>query len=492
MRAVEKAAFDRGVTAEALMDQAGAGIARTVTRFFPKPGRCLVFAGKGNNAGDALVAAEHLSRNGWTVELRLSFAEEDCGDLMRKKLAAFRKLESGRGLSAPTVAALTPLPHLVILDGLLGLGATPPLREPIRKACREINRLRRDENAYVFAVDLPTGIDDDSGKADRDCVVADFTVTIGFTKRGLIADNATNSVGRLEVVTLPELRGPQKRATEITTSASAVHSLIGRRKFDSYKNQFGRIGIVAGSRGFTGAAIMCSLGALRAGAGLVEVFVPDEIYEIVASAAPPEAMVKPLLSYRDLPNQSIDAWGVGPGLGRERGDQILQLIQSARRPMVVDADALNILSGKTALLRRCKGPRLLTPHPGEMKRLFGSKKETRAQTAKRFTSKFPVTLLFKGSRTIVAQRNQPLSYNTTGNPGMATGGMGDVLTGVCAALLGQKLSCYNAGRVGAWACGRAAEIAIFNGDCSEESLLPCDVLDHLGTAFSDLRNAAIA
>ena len=501
MRAVEKAAFDRGVTAEALMDEAGIGIARAVMRFFPKPGRCLVFAGKGNNAGDALVAAEHLSRNGWNVELRLSFAEEDCGELMRKKLAAVRKLEGGRGLSVPTVAAPRPLPHLVILDGLLGLGATPPLREPIRKACREINRLHRDENAYVFAVDLPTGIDGDSGKADRDCVVADFTVTIGFTKRGLVADNAANFVGRLEVVELPELRRDElplvpgraeARPSGIAATAASLRELLPRRKFDSYKNQFGRVGIVAGSRGFTGAAIMCSLGALRAGAGLVEIFVPDEIYEIVASAAPPEAMVKPVLSYRDLPNESIDAWGVGPGLGKERGDEILQLIQSARRPMVVDADALNILSDKTALLKRCKGPRLLTPHPGEMKRLFGSKKETRAQTAKRFTGRFPVTLLFKGSRTIVAQRNQPPSYNTTGNPGMATGGMGDVLTGVCAALLGQKLPAYDAARLGAWLCGRAAEIAIFDDGASEESLLPRDVLDHLGTAFSDLRNAAIA
>ena len=491
MRAVEKAAFDRGVTAEALMDEAGAGIARAITRFFPKPGRCVVFAGKGNNAGDALVAAALLQQMQWHVETRLSFEEKDCGELMRKKLAALRKLESGKGLSAPIVAALRPLPHFIILDGLLGLGAKPPLREPIRRACREINRLRRDENAYVFAVDLPTGLDGDSGKADRDCVVADFTVTIGFAKRGLVADQATNFVGRLEVISLSELRGLQKAANEIVASSLSLQSLLQRRRYDAYKNQFGRVGIVAGSKGFTGAAVMCSLGALRAGAGLVEIFVPEDIYEIVASAAPAEAMVKPVLSYRELPNESIDALGVGPGLGKERADEILQMIQSARCPMVIDADALNILSGKTALLRRCKGPRLLTPHPGEMKRLFGSKKETRAQTAKRFTSKFPVALLLKGSRTIVAQRNHPLSYNTTGNPGMATGGMGDVLTGVCAALIGQKLSPYDAARLGAWLCGRAAEIAIFNGDCSEESLLPRDVLDHLGAAFNDLRSAQL-
>jgi ADP-dependent NAD(P)H-hydrate dehydratase / NAD(P)H-hydrate epimerase len=382
---------------------------------------------------------------------------------------------------------LSRLSHLVILDGLLGLGAKPPLREPLRAACREINRRRRDENAFVFAVDLPTGIDGDSGKADRDCVIADFTVTIAFAKQGLLADSATNFVGRLEVVSLSELPLPKKPTAEIVSSAMTLRPLLLRRRYDSYKNQFGRIGIVAGSRGFTGAAIMCSLGALRAGAGLVEVFVPEDSYEIVAAAMPPEAMVKPVRFYRDLPNESINVWAVGPGLGKERAAEIIDLMQSARQPMVVDADALNVLSGKSAVLKRCKGPRLLTPHPGELKRIFGARKETRAQTAKRFCRKFPLTLLFKGSRTVVAQRDRPLSYNTTGNPGMATGGMGDILTGVCAALMAQKLSCYDAARLGAWLCGRAAEISVFDAHASEESLLPSDVLENLGRAFNDLR-----
>jgi len=492
MRATENAAFRRGITAEALMDEAGAGIARVVSQFFLKPGRCVVFAGKGNNAGDALVAAEHLSRVGWKIETRLTFAENDCGELMRKKLQTLRATESGRGLSAPTVsfdasiAELRPFPHFIILDGLLGIGAKPPLREPIRAACREINRLRRDKNAFVFAIDLPTGLDGESGKSDRDCVVADFTSTIGFAKRGLLGDQATNFVGRLEVVPLSDL-GPQKSADGVAATTHSVRPLLSRRLYDSYKNQFGRIGVVAGSKGFTGAAALCSLGALRAGAGLVEIFVPEEIYEVVAAMAPAEAMVKPVRSYRDLPNDSIDVWAVGPGLGKARANEVIDLIRSGRQPMVVDADALNILAGKTALLKRCKGPRLLTPHPGEMKRLIGAKKETRAKTAKRFCAKFPVTLLFKGSRTIIAQRNRALSYNTTGNPGMATGGMGDVLTGVCAALIAQKLSCYDAARLGAWLCGRAAEIAIFEHGASEESLLPRDVLENLGAAFKDLR-----
>src|SRR5437762_7665295 len=159
--------------------------------------------------------------------------------------------------------------------------------------------------------------------------------------------------------------------------------------------------------------------------------------------------------------------------------------------MVVDADGLNILSGKVSTLKRCKGERLLTPHPGEMKRLFDNKKETRAKTATKYCRRFPVTLLLKGSRTIVCERDKPLSYNSTGNTGMASGGMGDILTGVCAGLVGQGLSLYDAGRVGAWICGRAAEVSIFHSGQSEESLLSRDVLIHLGNAFSELHNSPV-
>src|SRR5437660_2040286 len=517
MRTAEEAAFARGVEVEALMDKAGAGIAQAVTRFFGKPGKCIVFAGKGHNAGDALVAAERLRRLGWKIEVRLAFQEADCSGLMRKKLESLRRRppeilgatpsrgggtdvgviivelleEAAEQLSAAQEAMaaeayLGTAGPLIILDGLLGLGAKPPLRDPIRAACRCINYLRANKGAYVFAVDLPTGLDGDSGKTDRDCVIADFTVTIGFAKPGLVADSALNFVGRLEVAPLDELRPPKKKENEIVACAPALRHLLRRRKFGAYKNQFGRIGVVAGSKGFIGAALMTTQGALRAGAGLVEVFVPEEIYEIVASAAPVESMVKPLRKYRDLREEKIDIWALGPGLGKSRAAEVLELIEKAKQPMVIDADGLNILSEKTSVLRRCKGQRLLTPHPGEMKRLLPGQKEPRAKTATKFCHRFPVTLLLKGSRTSVAERDRPLSYNTTGSPGMATGGMGDVLTGVCAGLVGQGLSLYNAARVGAWLCGRAAEIAIFNNGQSEQSLLAQDVLDHLGDAFDEL------
>ncbi len=447
MRDAEETAFARGIEVEALMDEAGAGVARAVRKFFPCPGTCFVYAGKGHNGGDALLLPGR-------AEARLS--------------------------------------ETIVLDGLLGLGAKHLLREPIRSAAREINQLRRAHNAFVFAVDLPTGLDADSGENDpEDCVVADFTIAIGFAKHGLIADSALDFVGRIEVVPIVDLVPDVTSLKELAATAHSLSPLLPRRKFSAYKNQFGRIGIVAGSKGFVGAALMTTSGALRAGAGLVEVFVSEEIYPVVASAAPVEAMVKPIRSYHKLLEEKIDFWALGPGLGKSHATEILDLIKGAEQPMIVDADGLNILADKIDILRHCRGPRLLSPHPGEMERLFEVGKMFRAAVASNFCEQFPATLLLKGSRTIVAERGRSVSFNTTGNPGMASGGMGDILTGVCAGLLGQGLSLYDAARLGAWVCGRAAEMSIFNGHANEQSLVATDVLECLGDAFKEIQTSSV-
>jgi hydroxyethylthiazole kinase-like uncharacterized protein yjeF len=483
MQAAEQAVFARGTSVEALMDQAGIGVARAVRQFFPNPGTCIVFTGKGHNGGDALVAAEQLQRIGWEIDIRMPFLEENSSELTQKKLKALRES------AAKPADTIDRAPHTIILDGLLGTGAKSFLREPIRSAAREINQLRREENAFVFAVDLPTGLDADSGENDpEDSVVADFTVTIGFAKHGLIVDSALDFVGRIEVVPLPGLWPDATTPNELAATPHSFGPILSRRKFGAYKNQFSRIGVVAGSKGFVGAAIMTTAGALRAGAGLVDVFVPEEIYEIVASMAPIEAMVKPVRKYRDLLEEKVDVWALGPGLGKGRAAEILNLIENAQQPMIVDADGLNIVADKIDILRSCHGPRLLTPHPGEMQRLMDVGRMARAGIARNFCDRFPITLLLKGSRTIVCERGKPISYNTTGNPGMASGGMGDVLTGVCAGMAGRELSLYDSGRVAAWACGRAAELSIFRKGESEESLLANDVLANLGGAFNELRN----
>jgi NAD(P)H-hydrate epimerase len=487
MKALEERAFADGITAEALMEEAGRKIAEAVRQFCPYPGKCVVFFGKGHNGGDALVAARHLAHAGWTLEWKPAFPEDTWAPLTRKNWEAANKLIDEQ----PLFAWLTqghPPPPLVVLDGLLGIGAGGALREPIRSATREINRLRAGSHARVFAIDLPTGLDGDTGAADPDTVVADYTLTISFTKHALLADSATRFVGRLAVLPLEEL---SKRATDGSADTVAtpenLRPALPRRNFDIHKGQCGRVGIIAGSRGFVGASIMAAEGCVRAGAGLITLFVTEDIYPIVVAAIDPEVMVSPVRSYLEVLEAKLDALAIGPGLGTSHAGEVRQIVERAPQPMVVDADALNILASNIHVLGRCAGPRLLTPHPGEMARLDSQARErSRRDTVEAFTARWPHVLLLKGSRTLIGQQGRPLSYNTTGSPGMATGGMGDVLTGVCGALAGQGLSLYDTARTGAWVCGRAAEIAVTVGGESEESLTPTGLLRHLGHAFSDL------
>ncbi|HEY3898719.1 MAG TPA: NAD(P)H-hydrate dehydratase [Chthoniobacter sp.] len=490
MKALEERAFADGITAEALMEEAGRRIAEAVRQFCPSAKKCLVFVGKGHNGGDALVAARYLAESHMEIELREIFPLADWAPLtMQQHERLWQVLEAKCGAKKEFLTGLSE--PTVILDGLLGIGAGGALREPIRGATREINALRASGNVRVFALDLPTGLDADSGAADSDAVVADYTLTIGFAKPGLLADAATHFVGRLAVLPLAEL---SKRASEGSQDSVAepenLRRALPRRNFDTHKGTYGRVGIVAGSRGFVGAAIMASESCTRAGAGLITLFVTEDIYPIVAAAISPEVMVKPVKSYLEVLETKLDALAIGPGLGLTHATEVRQIVEEAPQPMVVDADALNSLAGHIQALSWCAGPRLLTPHPGEMSRLdpeAGSR--SRRETVEAFTSRWPHVLLLKGARTIIGQEKQPISYNTTGSPGMGTGGMGDVLTGVCAALAGQGLSLYDAARVGAWICGRAAELALASGRESEESLIPPALMAQLGPAFEALRGS---
>ena len=491
MRAIEERAFAAGSSAEALMEEAGAQMARAVRQFFPEPGACQVFLGKGHNAGDALVAARHLAEQGWRVDLHEVFPRETLAPLTLKK---FGETFSAREPHSLADSAFSHTRARMVLDGLLGMGAKPGLREPIRQAAREINRLRREAGFVVFALDVPSGLDADTGEADPDAVVADFTLCVGFAKRGLLADAALDFVGRLAVLPLAGFASQASESPETVATPQSLAPLLPPRRFSLHKGDCGRVGIVAGSRGFTGAAIMAAHAAVRAGAGLVSLFVTPDIYPVVASSAMPEVMVTPLNGCLAVLERPLDALAIGPGLGRANGQDVLDIISNFKGPMVVDADALNLLAGSPQTLLRAAGPRLLTPHPGEMARLFPpSVQLSRRETAAQFLqsqSRSPVTLLLKGSRTLVAETHAGgalrISWNTTGHPGMASGGMGDVLTGMCAALAGQGHSLFDAARVGAWACGRAAELALAAGQ-SQESLAATDLLAQFGRAFRDLR-----
>ncbi len=486
MKALEEKAFADGVPADVLMEEAGAQIACAVRQFFPAPGVCVAVFGKGNNGGDALVAARHLADCGWDVRLVPAFLDEEWSPTVQ------RKFSDAAGCHRRTALALqhTTGRPLVVLDGLLGIGADGPLRDPIHALTRSINHLRQTAGAHVFALDLPTGLNGDTGRASADCIVADTTLTIGFAKHGLIADSATSFVGRLCVLPLRELSARAGRETcdaTIATPAELAH-LLPRRGFNTHKGETGRLAIVAGSAPYMGAAILCASGALRAGAGMVTLYVPNEILQSIATRLPAEIMLQPTFALPDNLLKKHDVIAIGPGLGMEQRGDISRFVAECPLPMVVDADAINAIAGSPDGLLRAPGPRILTPHPGEMARIDPeSANRSRLETVEVFTSRFPCTLLLKGARTIVGEAGMPASFNTTGTPGMAKGGNGDVLTGVIAALVGQRVKPYDAARLGAWLCGRASEIAISHGCETEETLSPSRALDFLSAAFSDLR-----
>jgi NAD(P)H-hydrate epimerase len=484
MKAAEEAAFAGGATPKGLMAVAAEGIACCIRQFFPQQGTVVVYYGKGHNGGDALLAAGHLREAGWRVLLRGAFAESELAPLTRRHLKALR--DEGVELLQGAPALQNFRGSFLQLDGLLGIGATGAPRGVVADMIVEMNRLRREHGGFTVAVDLPSGLDATAGEVADPCVQADLTVTLGAVKSDLVSDAATAVVGRLALVSLPGIMPTGGDPAGVST-ANDLRLLVPIRDFDTHKGTYGRIGIVAGSAGFLGAARLCSAAAVHAGGGLVTLYALPEYHDQLSVTCIPEVMVKRVDSFPEILREKNDVLAIGPGIGREHDQELRELVSTATIPCVVDADALNAISGEVSTLSKGAGPRLLTPHPGEMERLFPQAGRSRRDWATEYVNRYPVTLLLKGARTVIARSDQPPVFNTTGNPGMGSGGMGDVLTGVCAALMGAGRSPRDAASLGAWICGRAAEIAIFNGEDSQESLSATSVIDHLGAAFTSLR-----
>jgi hydroxyethylthiazole kinase-like uncharacterized protein yjeF len=456
MRSLEEAAFRRGITAEHLMDLAGAGIARRLQAQFPQPGLAVGYLGKGNNAGDALVALRHLRDAGWEIAQRAAWPETEWGVLPRRKL---REL------------ALQPVAHLpqstggplLLLDGLLGIGAKGGLREPLASLAREMAELRDHRGAIIAAMDLPSGLDADSG--DGEAVTADLTLTVGAPKQGMATVNGVRRSGRVILVPLEDLPLPPEGDLKFFCP-EVFPGLLPPRAHDFHKGESGRVGILAGSPGMTGAAVLCASAALHAGAGLVGVHVEENFLPGLGAAMPSEAMVRVSTDpVKEAFEAGHDALVIGPGLGN--AGKIYQATLLARLteeiPAVIDADALNWLAaaGRLDLLREWH---VVTPHPGEFKRLAPDLAEMKREEAvKAFVRRYPCTLLLKGARTLVAKAGDATRFNPTGHAGMASGGQGDVLSGVIGTLLGQGLSGPDAAALGSWLCGRAAERCLGDG-----------------------------
>jgi len=491
MVALEKRAIEAGAEENALMERAAAGMVRVIHQQYPHVYRACVLVGKGHNGGDGLVVARLLALAGWDVTVHCLGEWAECRPLTRQKLQELREACPDIVLSENAKDIVWPGADGLLVDAMLGVGTTGELKKFYRELVEAINWKRDQLFFRTVALDGPTGLLADTSEGEsRVAVKADLTITVGYCKEPLIREELSGWVGRIEVVPLFE---EQPATREEVLVGHELAPLLPYRSALSHKNNFGRAVIIGGSEGFLGAPVMAAEAALRAGCGLLNLAVPHALMQTVAAMVPHEAMLVARWPGGRLATllESAAAVAIGPGMGttREPEAMLRWLLGASRAPMVVDADALTCLARHLELLEDVQAPVVLTPHPGEMRRLLGDQPvdaEERGRLAKRFADAHNVTLVLKGTRTVVAAPGEPVFYNTTGNSGLSTGGSGDTLTGIITALLAQKLSAWDAARLGVWLHGHAADIALQQMG-SEEALLPRDVTGALGAALGNLR-----
>ena len=484
MRDTETRAMASGLTEEEILNHAGEQLGHALAKFFPMPGSAIAYLGKGHNAGDALVALRILRDTyGWKISTRAAYPIDACAPLTQKK---WYELGNAENLPAAPDWHNCHRP-LILLDGLLGIGAQGPMREPLLAMAHEMRWLRDNAGARIAAVDIPSGIDADSGKATPGTVTADLTLMIGLAKRGLLMSHAATHTGALSLVPVDCLKHPHPTDIELICPQT-LHFGKSPRPFDFHKGMAGRVAILAGSTNYPGAAVLAAIGALRGGAGLITLHTPKDAAPLIAPRCPPEIIIRPYSSPLELLDTRFDSLVIGCGIGQPDQPteaEIISLIADTRVPTVVDADALNLIAAnsQTHILDE---RHLLTPHPGEFARLFPElAKIPREAAVSSFIENSKATLLLKGSRSLIAQRGHPILANSTGTPGMATGGQGDLLSGIIGAQLAAGLTSIESAALGAWLCGRAAEIAIHSHSQSEQSLSPSDTANHIGHAFID-------
>jgi hydroxyethylthiazole kinase-like uncharacterized protein yjeF len=512
MRAADRVTTDRfGVSSLQLMENAGRAVAHFVLRELPQCRRMVALCGKGNNGGDGLVAARHLAQAGCDVTVVMLGELTDVhGEakvmLDRLPMAPITVTTEAAlfGEDKETLFAGTQL----FLDAVLGTGFRPPMRD-LAIAGRKL--LERYPQTPVVAVDLPSGWDADSREFFApDAYRADAVVTFtapklahvsGLLTRGVLALPGNLQQGPIVVAPIGSPAEAVESGTDLTWAGSSKALSDRPRPADSNKGRFGHILVIGGARGKSGAPCMSSVAALRAGAGLVTAAVAQSILPTIASVTP-ELMTVPLLegaqgeiSSRNLEGALLgpilekkSVVAIGPGLGEEKEavDFFLGLLERTSVPMVIDADALNALAAHPGKLNGRGRLLVLTPHPGEMARLAGmSIKEVEANReglARQFATSNGVTLVLKGWRTLIAHPDGRIAINTTGNPGMAKGGSGDILTGIVAAMLGQyPEQPAEAVEAAVYLHGLAGDFAVRCQD--QHTLLAMDTVSHLYEAF---------
>jgi NAD(P)H-hydrate epimerase len=479
----ELAGRDHGLSGLVLMENAGRGIVAAMARCFGQlSGRkVMILVGPGNNGGDGLVMARHLLEQGALPQVvSLVALERIRGDaavnlhrlqdlpvplrccLGQEDLAWLEELAAGSDL---------------LVDAIFGTGLTREVSGVFAKVVQSLNRAA----VPVVAVDLPSGLDSDSGQPLGSAVRASLTCACALAKPGHFLLPGRKYVGQLEIIDIgiPAAVMDRAGAGLELLDAGTVRPWLPARSAAAHKGTCGHVLLLAGSTGKAGAGLLCGMGALRSGAGLVSMAVPQAL-NVIFQTVLPEAMTVVLPFSRhffsDADQEQIlaatagkTALVVGPGLGmaEETGRLLEKIVGETRLPMVVDADGLNLLAPRPALFAGAPAARVLTPHPGEMSRLTGMStgeiQKNRIGVAAEFAARHGVFLVLKGAATVIAAPDGRLAVNPTGNPGMAAGGMGDVLSGLLAGLLAQGVAPWEAACLAVYVHGLAADRLVAAG-----------------------------
>lgn len=486
----EMAAYDRKAAlekapAEKLMERAGKASAALAARMcLPGDGPVDVFCGHGNNGGDGFVTARALKEAGYTVRAVLAAdSTVTISPLCMKNLLRFRE-EGGTVIGMNRLPDLSGRPALTV-DALLGTGFRGRLSGPSATCASLVG----SSEAPVLAIDTPTGIDGATGECDPLTPRASVTICLAAVKAGLLLPPGCGLAGAVFVEDIGIEVDP--RPDRFVLDFESAAAMLPARPVDAHKNSFGRILLLGGSEDMPGAPLLMSMGALRAGAGLVHLFVPYPAAPAISGRIP-EVLCSYFLpgDVTSLPDPSgFTCMAAGPGMGSGVDTQKLvrHILANWSIPAVLDADALNVLSDSVQALAGRPGPLVLTPHPGELRRLTGRDDETiasRWETAAALSRITGASVLLKGRPTVVFRPDGARMLVPTGNSGMASGGSGDVLTGIVAALMGQGLDPFRAAGLGAFLAGLSADILA--SESSSRSILPGDVADNLGRAFDML------
>ncbi len=493
-----------GIPAAVLMENAGRSVAEEVEKLTHrlvgleshKP--WLILVGKGNNGGDGLVAARQLRELG--IDAELLYASDPTGltgnALLQRDIA--QKLGIPSALFVP--GSIVWHQYAGIVDALLGTGTNGAPREPYASLIREAN----DSKLPIVAVDIPSRLNADTGEVSEPCIRANVTVALAFAKLGLTQFPGSAYAGEVVIrsIGIPERLAREQQVSTYWADQRMFQLRFGlrlplKREANTHKGTYGHAMVVAGSRKYSGAGLLTALAALRAGAGLVTWALPERMLDAVIGRVP-EVMLAGVIDNgmgdwsESSPDEVLqlvegkDALAIGPGMARFAGDDawLRKLWSGASCPIVLDADALNMIAdaGGLGSWPRRERPAILTPHPGEMARLIGRSvrdvERDRIGLARAYAQQHGVTLVLKGARTVTATPDGDVFVNTTGGPGMATGGAGDVLTGVITSLLAQGLDAGLAAALGVYLHGAAGDRAARIRQ-SPASLIAGDIIDEL-------------